>query len=88
MTVIDAHNHPDWLGHDLPKFLANMDRFGIEEICLLARHCPPNRYLPLVNAPPRILAHAPSERPVPPAWDVLALASMSLSLPGVEWISA
>ena len=26
MTIIDAHNHPDWLGHDLPKFLANMDR--------------------------------------------------------------
>ena len=23
MTIIDAHNHPDWHGHDLPKFLAN-----------------------------------------------------------------
>ena len=30
MTVIDAHHHPDRLGHDLPKFLANMDRFGID----------------------------------------------------------
>lgn len=24
MTIIDAHNHPDWPGHDLPKFLANI----------------------------------------------------------------
>ncbi len=29
MTVIDAHNNPDWLGHDLPKLLANMERFDI-----------------------------------------------------------
>ena len=28
MTIIDAHNHLVWLGHDLPKFLANMDRRG------------------------------------------------------------
>jgi len=46
VTVIDAHNTADLLGHDLPRFLSNMDRFGIEEICLLARHCPPNRYHP------------------------------------------
>ena len=60
MTVIDAHNHPDWLGHDLPIFLFNKNRFGIEEIGLSARRCPPNRYFPLVISQPLILAHTTS----------------------------
>ncbi len=46
MTIIDAHNHPDWLGHDLPKFLANMDRFGIDKTWLLTWECPPDEYNP------------------------------------------
>lgn len=27
MKIIDAHNHPDWHGHNLPKALENMERF-------------------------------------------------------------
>ncbi len=41
MTIVDAHNHPDWLGHDLPKFLANMDRLGIGLPCHLSCARPP-----------------------------------------------
>ncbi|MCY3990279.1 MAG: amidohydrolase family protein [Caldilineaceae bacterium] len=46
MTIIDAHNHPDWHGHDLPKFLANMDRFGIDKTWLLTWECPPDECNP------------------------------------------
>ena len=46
MTIIDAHNHPDWHGHDLPKFLANMDRYGIDRTWLLTWECPPDEYDP------------------------------------------
>lgn len=44
MRIIDAHNHPDWLGHDLDKFLANMDRHGIEKTWLLTWECPEHEY--------------------------------------------
>ena len=46
MTVIDAHNHPDWHGHDLARFLANMDRHGIDRTWLLTWECPPDEYDP------------------------------------------
>ena len=39
MKIIDAHNHPDWHGHDLDKFLANMDRYGIAQTWLLSWEC-------------------------------------------------
>ena len=35
MKIIDAHNHPDWHGHNLDKFLANMDQYGISRTWLL-----------------------------------------------------
>ena len=38
--LIDAHNHPDWHGHDLPRFLANMDEGGIERTWLLSWEAP------------------------------------------------
>lgn len=44
MKIIDAHNHPDWHGHDLNKFLANMDRYGIEKTWLLNWECPEHEY--------------------------------------------
>ena len=40
MKIIDAHNHPDWLGMDLPRYLENMDRFGIAKTWLLGWECP------------------------------------------------
>ncbi len=33
--VIDAHNHPDWWGHNRAKQLENMDRFGIDKAWIL-----------------------------------------------------
>ena len=44
MKIIDAHNHPDWHGHDLNKFLANMDEYGIEKTWLLNWECPEHEY--------------------------------------------
>ncbi|MCX6984200.1 MAG: hypothetical protein NT118_05525, partial [Lentisphaerae bacterium] len=44
MKIIDAHNHPDWYGHDLHKYLANMDQYGIEKTWLLNWECPENEY--------------------------------------------
>jgi len=28
--IIDAHNHPNWHGHNIEKIIANMDRYGID----------------------------------------------------------
>ncbi len=44
--IIDAHNHPDWQGHDLHRFLANMDRYGIDLAWLLTWECPRDEYDP------------------------------------------
>ena len=44
MKIIDAHNHPDWHGHNLTKFLDNMDRFGIAQTWLLSWECPLSEY--------------------------------------------
>ena len=48
--IIDAHNHPDWWGHDLAKFLANMDANGIDVTWLLSWECPRDEYDPSYNA--------------------------------------
>jgi predicted TIM-barrel fold metal-dependent hydrolase len=44
MKIIDAHNHPDCHGHDLDKFLANMERYGIDQTWLLNWECQENEY--------------------------------------------
>ena len=44
--IIDAHNHPDWHGHDLERYLANMDSLGIELCWLLTWECPRDEYDP------------------------------------------
>jgi len=46
MEIIDAHNHPDWHGHDLTRFLANMDAFGIRQCWLLSWEAPADEYEP------------------------------------------
>jgi len=38
--IIDAHNHPDWHGHDLTKFLANMRQYSIDKTWLLSWEAP------------------------------------------------
>ena len=54
MEIIDAHNHPDWHGHNLQKFLANMDRCHIQTTWLLSWECARDdydqSYLPVVPA--------------------------------------
>lgn len=47
--VIDAHNHPDWHGHDLSRFLANMDEYGIDQAWLLTWESPVDEYDPHFN---------------------------------------
>ena len=44
MRIIDAHNHPDWLGHDFARTLANMDEYGIQRTWLLSHICPRNEH--------------------------------------------
>lgn len=47
--IIDAHNHPDWHGHNLDKFLANMDQYGIDITWLLSWECPQDEFDPAYN---------------------------------------
>ncbi|MCX6984099.1 MAG: amidohydrolase family protein [Lentisphaerae bacterium] len=49
MKIIDAHNHPDWAGHDLDRFLANMDQYGISRTWLLNWETQEHEYLPYYN---------------------------------------
>ena len=63
--LIDAHNHPNWHGHDGPKILKNMDEQGIDEMWLLTWECPETDYSPNLNA------HLPPGGGVIPFRDVL-----------------
>lgn len=47
--IIDAHNHPDWHGHDLPRFLRNMAGFQIDKTWLLSWETPPDEVDPQYN---------------------------------------
>jgi len=42
--LIDAHSHPNWHGHDVSAFFANMDDFGIQKSWLLTWICPTDEY--------------------------------------------
>jgi predicted TIM-barrel fold metal-dependent hydrolase len=44
--IIDAHNHPDWHGYDLNRFIENMDRYGIDKTWLLSWEAPRDEYDP------------------------------------------
>lgn len=47
--IIDAHNHPDWHGHNLPKFLANMALNHIDRTWLLSWESPLDEVDPYYN---------------------------------------
>lgn len=56
--IIDVHNHPDWCGHNLEKFIKNMDMYGIDKTWLLSWEAPHDEYdpqylskCPTLNAP-------------------------------------
>ena len=44
MKIIDAHNHPDWHGMDLTRYLANMDACGIARTWLFSWECPRSEF--------------------------------------------
>jgi len=44
--IIDAHNHPDWHGHNFARFLQNMEMYGIERTWLLSWEAPQDEYDP------------------------------------------
>lgn len=47
--IIDCHNHPDWHGHNLDKFLANTAKFNIDLSWLLSWESPENEHNPNFN---------------------------------------
>lgn len=47
--IIDAHNHPDWHGHNLDRFLQNMAQYNIDKTWLLTWECPPDECDPEHN---------------------------------------
>ena len=47
--IIDAHNHPDWHGHNLSKFLANMAQHKIDRTWLLSWESPLDEVDPYYN---------------------------------------
>lgn len=50
MKIIDAHNHPDWWGHDLNRFLENMDRHGISQTWLFSWECGKEEFQPIYHS--------------------------------------
>lgn len=47
--IIDAHNHADWHGHDLDRFLKNMEKYNIDKTWILSWECPVDEYDPGSN---------------------------------------
>ncbi len=48
--IIDSHNHPDWLGHNLFQFLQNMDDHQIDQTWLLSWEAPEDEYDPAYHS--------------------------------------
>lgn len=44
--IIDIHNHPDWCGYNLEKFIKNMDDNHIDKTWLLSWEAPADEYNP------------------------------------------
>ncbi len=65
--IIDAHNHADWHGHNFDKFIANMDKYGIDKTWILSWETPEADYSPsyLHVLGERALNSAPGNLPVP-----------------------
>ena len=46
MKIIDAHNHPDYHGHNFERTIENMDRNNIAQTWLLAWETPRGEFAP------------------------------------------
>lgn len=44
--IIDMHNHADWIGHNMDRYLRNMDMYGIDKTVLLTWESPEDEYSP------------------------------------------
>jgi predicted TIM-barrel fold metal-dependent hydrolase len=62
MRIVDAHNHPDWHGHNLQRFLCNMEQYGIEKTWLFSWECPTGEYDPAYN---NVFVRSPQSYPIP-----------------------
>ncbi|HEY3298627.1 MAG TPA: amidohydrolase family protein [Armatimonadota bacterium] len=61
--IIDIHNHPDWYGYNLERFLKNMDSLNIDVTWLLSWETPADEYDPSYY---RVLPRQDgSESPIP-----------------------
>ncbi len=60
--IVDCHNHPDWHGHDLDRYLANMDQHGIDVTWLLSWECPRDEFDPNYF---KACPHAGPDGPIP-----------------------
>lgn len=47
--IIDIHNHPDWYGYNLERFLDNMEKYNIDKTWLLSWEAPTDEYNPVYN---------------------------------------
>lgn len=47
--IIDAHNHPDWYGYDVKKFLENKNQYNIDITWMLSWESPDDEYDPAYN---------------------------------------
>lgn len=67
MKIIDAHNHPDWLGYDLNRFLANMEQYGISRTWLLNWETREHEYVAYYNevTSAKLLGRARNSGPIP-----------------------
>jgi len=60
--IIDAHNHPDWHGFNLDRFLANMAQYNINRTWILSWECPTDEYDPGYN---RVIPPTDGPGPMP-----------------------
>lgn len=45
--IIDIHNHPDWIGYNLNRYLDNMEKYNIDKTWLLSWEAPLDEYDPV-----------------------------------------
>lgn len=58
--IIDIHNHPDWYGHNLGKFLDNMKLYNIDKTWILSWEAPEDEYDPVyIKNTPEFGPHGP-----------------------------
>lgn len=48
--IIDAHNHPNWHGHNADRILANMDEQGIDQMWLFSWEVSEDEYSPAYHS--------------------------------------